>query len=132
MSCRSEEMIVNFALILNNLFTNIFPNVKSICENICNEFEASTAFLAVVPGICTIDVSGRSTLSGQISPRVTKWHTGSMYDWRMYTRLTLKKEMLKKGRSLPGGGGGGDFIPSLPICVCPKVMDMSPFLASSE
>ena len=29
-------------------------------------------------------------------------------------------------------GGGGDFIPSLPGCVCPKVMDMGPFLASSE
>ena len=33
-----------------------------------------------------------------------------------------------------GGGGspGGDSIPSLPGCVCPKVMDMGPFWASSE
>ena len=29
----------------------------------------------------------------------------------------------------PWGGGGGDSIPSLPGCVCPKVMDMDPFLA---
>ena len=30
------------------------------------------------------------------------------------------------------GGGGGDFIPSLPGCVCPKLMDMGPFRAPSE
>ena len=32
----------------------------------------------------------------------------------------------------PGRGGGGDFIPSLLGCVYSKVMDMGPFLASSE
>ena len=31
-----------------------------------------------------------------------------------------------------GGGGGGDFVLSLPRCVCPKVKDMGPFLASRE
>ena len=29
-------------------------------------------------------------------------------------------------------GGGGDFIPSLPGCVCPRVNDIGPLLASSE
>ena len=29
-------------------------------------------------------------------------------------------------------GGGGDCIPSLPRCVCPKVMDMGPFWAPDE
>ena len=31
-----------------------------------------------------------------------------------------------------GGARGGNSIPSLPGCVCPKVMDMGPFWASSE
>ena len=29
-------------------------------------------------------------------------------------------------------GGGGDLNSSMPGCVCPKVKDMGPFLASSE
>ena len=37
-------------------------------------------------------------------------------------------------RNLGGGGGEGvgDFVLSLPRCVCPKVKDMGPFLASRE
>ena len=29
-------------------------------------------------------------------------------------------------------GGGGDLVLTLPGCVCPKVKDMGPFLASRE
>ena len=29
-------------------------------------------------------------------------------------------------------GGGGDLVSTLPGCVCRKVKDMGPFLASSE
>ena len=32
----------------------------------------------------------------------------------------------------PGGGGGGDLVSTMPVCVCPKLKDMGPFLASSE
>ena len=28
--------------------------------------------------------------------------------------------------------GGGDLVPTMPGCVCPKVKDMGPFSASSE
>ena len=31
-----------------------------------------------------------------------------------------------------GGGGGGDLVPTMPGCVCPKVKDMGPFSASRE
>ena len=27
---------------------------------------------------------------------------------------------------------GGDLVPTMPVCVCQKVKDMGPFLASSE
>ena len=27
---------------------------------------------------------------------------------------------------------GGDFVSTMPVCVCPKVKDMGPFSASSE
>ena len=30
------------------------------------------------------------------------------------------------------GGGGRDLVSTMPVCVCPKVKDMGPFLASSE
>ena len=30
------------------------------------------------------------------------------------------------------GGGGGDLVPIMPVCVCRKVKDMGPFSASSE
>ena len=30
------------------------------------------------------------------------------------------------------GEGGVDLVPTMPICVCRKVTDMSPFSASSE
>ena len=30
------------------------------------------------------------------------------------------------------GGGGGDLVPTMPGCVCPKVKDMGPFSASKE
>ena len=30
------------------------------------------------------------------------------------------------------GGGGGDLVPTMPGCVCPKVKDMGPFLAPRE
>ena len=33
---------------------------------------------------------------------------------------------------LPLGGGGGDLVPTMPECVCPKVNDMGPFSASGE
>ena len=34
---------------------------------------------------------------------------------------------------LPGPpGGGGDLVPTMPGCVCPKVKDMGPFSASRE
>ena len=36
------------------------------------------------------------------------------------------------GTSLPRGGGGADLVLTLPGCVCPKVKDMGPFLASRE
>ena len=29
-------------------------------------------------------------------------------------------------------GGGGDLVLTMPECVCPKVKDMGPFLASRE
>ena len=29
-------------------------------------------------------------------------------------------------------GGGGDLVPTMPVCVCQKVKDMGPFSASSE
>ena len=29
-------------------------------------------------------------------------------------------------------GGGGDFVSTIPVCVCPKVKDMGPVSASSE
>ena len=31
-----------------------------------------------------------------------------------------------------GGGDGGNLFLSLPGCVCPKMKDMGPFLASKE
>ena len=31
-----------------------------------------------------------------------------------------------------GEGGGGDVVRTMPRCVCPKVKDMGPFLASRE
>ena len=31
-----------------------------------------------------------------------------------------------------GLGGGGDLVPTMPRCLCPKVMDMGPFSASGE
>ena len=31
-----------------------------------------------------------------------------------------------------GGGGGCDLVPTMPGCVCSKVKDMGPFLASRE
>ena len=35
-------------------------------------------------------------------------------------------------RGLAPGGGGGNLFLTLPGCVCPKVKDMGPFLASKE
>ena len=31
-----------------------------------------------------------------------------------------------------GEGGGGDLVPTMPGCVCPKEKDMGPFLPSRE
>ena len=38
----------------------------------------------------------------------------------------------RSGRSVRVGGGGGDLVSTMPVCVCPKVKDMGPFSASSE
>ena len=47
----------------------------------------------------------------------------------MCVKRTIVGDMNYLSNTVPGGG---DFIPSLPGCVCPKVMDMGPFWASSE
>ena len=36
------------------------------------------------------------------------------------------------GRYISGPGERGDLVPTMPGCVCPKVKDMGPFLASRE
>ena len=39
---------------------------------------------------------------------------------------------LLKLRTIKDLKGGGDLVPTMPGCVCPKVKDMGPFSASRE
>ena len=49
-------------------------------------------------------------------------------DFRWFKYYEIRQVLLRSGW---GGGGGGDYIPSLLGCVCSKVMDMGPFWAPS-
>ena len=53
------------------------------------------------------------------------WYLPQSISIKVYMRPHIHKDMINVVPT-------PDFIPSLPGCVCPKVMDMGPFLASSE
>ena len=44
-----------------------------------------------------------------------------MCNWTLNIMMTLNP-----------GGGGGDLVSIMPVCVCPKVKEMGSFSASSE
>ena len=51
--------------------------------------------------------------------------------WALTIDSMQVHEIQETGKGIRAGGGG-DMVPTMPRCVCPKVKDMGPFLASRE
>ena len=113
----------------------------SIAPRLCGLPGAPCGLCARVPH-WRMGVGGEGVRGGGVVQRfragsdqeATKTHRGAISARPAAPTCGLYRPQVCPGGGAGGGGAGrgGDLVPTMPVCVCRKVKDMGPFLASSE